>query len=50
MKFIMLKLVLHLIKKIKVYKKDNPKSLAKRILKQEHILYKKALNKILSNF
>ena len=37
-------------KKIKVYKKDNPKSLAKRILKQEHILYKKALNKILSNF
>ena len=37
-------------KKIKIYKKDSPKSLAKRILKHEHILYKKALNKILSNF
>ena len=37
-------------KKIKVYKNDTPKSLAKRILKQEHILYKKAINKVSSNF
>jgi len=37
-------------KKVKVYKNDTPKSLAKRILKQEHILYKKAINKVSSNF
>ena len=37
-------------KKIKIYKNDTPKSLAKRILKQEHILYKKAINKVSSNF
>ena len=36
-------------KKIKVNKSDNPKSLAKRILKQEHILYPKAILKIASN-
>ena len=36
-------------KKIKVYKSDNPKSLAKKILKQEHILYPKAISKIASN-
>ncbi len=36
-------------KKIKVYKKDNPKSLAKRVLFHEHILYPKAVNKILIN-
>ena len=36
-------------KKIKIYKKDTSSSLAKRILKQEHILYPKAINKISSN-
>ncbi len=35
-------------KKVKVYKKDNSKSLAKRILKQEHILYPKAIRKVFS--
>ncbi len=37
-------------KKVKILKKDSPKSLAKKILKQEHILYPKALNKVLTNF
>ena len=36
-------------KKIKIFKRDLPKSLAKRVLKQEHILYPKALEKVLSN-
>jgi len=36
-------------KKIKIFKKDTPKTLASRILKQEHIIYPKALNKIISN-
>ena len=36
-------------KKIKILRKDTAKSLSKRILKQEHILYPKALNKISSN-
>tara|TARA_Y100001970_G_scaffold263156_1_gene348260 strand:- start:10019 stop:10612 length:594 start_codon:yes stop_codon:yes gene_type:complete len=36
-------------KKIKIYKKDTPKTLAKRILKHEHIIYPKALMKIFSN-
>mgnify|MGYP005995456947 CR=1 FL=1 len=36
-------------KKIKIYKNDTHLKLAKRILKQEHILYPKALKKILSN-
>ncbi len=36
-------------KKIKIKKNDNAKSLAKRVLKEEHILYPKALVKILSN-
>ena len=36
-------------KKVKVHKSDNPKSLAKKILKQEHILYPKAISKIASN-
>ena len=36
-------------KKIKIKKKDTPKSLSKRILKQEHILYPKAIKKIFSN-
>ena len=35
-------------KKVKINKKDNPKSLSKKILKQEHLLYPKALIKILS--
>ena len=35
-------------KKLKVYKKDNSKSLAKRILKEEHILYPKAIKKVFS--
>ncbi len=33
-------------KKIKIYKKDNAKTLAKKILKQEHLLYPKAIEKI----
>ena len=36
-------------KKVKIYKRDNSKSLAKRVLKQEHILYPKALKKVLAN-
>ena len=36
-------------KKIRVLKKDTPKTLAKRVLKQEHIIYPKALNKIAVN-
>jgi phosphoribosylglycinamide formyltransferase-1 len=36
-------------KKVKINKKDTPKTLAKRILKQEHIIYSKALMKIFSN-
>ena len=35
-------------KKVKINKKDNPKSLSKKILKKEHLLYPKALKKILS--
>ena len=35
-------------KKIKILKNDTAKNLAKRVLKQEHILYPKALNKILN--
>jgi len=34
-------------KKIKVYKNDNSLSLAKRVLKEEHILYPKAIMKII---
>ena len=34
-------------KKVKINKKENPKSLSKKILKQEHLLYPKALKKIL---
>ena len=33
-------------KKIKILKKDTPKSLAKKVLKQEHKLYPKAILKI----
>ena len=36
-------------KKVKVRKNDTPKTLANRILKQEHILYPKAIKKILVN-
>ncbi len=36
-------------KKVKISKNDNPKTLAKKILKQEHILYPKAIKKIFSN-
>ena len=35
-------------KKVKISKKDTPKTLAKKILKQEHKLYPKALIKIFS--
>ena len=34
-------------KKVKIFKNDTVKKLNKRILKQEHLLYPKALNKIL---
>ena len=37
-------------KKIKIRNNDTPKSLARRILKLEHILYPKALKKIFSNY
>ena len=33
-------------KKVKINKRDNPKSLAKKILLQEHMLYPKAIRKI----
>ena len=36
-------------KKVKILKNDTSVSLAKRILKQEHILYPKALIKVFSN-
>ena len=36
-------------KKVKIFKKDNAGTLAKRILKQEHIVYSKAILKILAN-
>ena len=36
-------------KKVKILKNDTSEKLAKRILKQEHIIYPKALNKILIN-
>ncbi len=36
-------------KKVKVFKNDTHKKLSKRILKQEHFLYPKALNKVISN-
>ena len=37
-------------KRVKVLKSDTPKKLANRILKQEHILYPKALKKVCSSF
>tara|TARA_B100000035_G_scaffold312521_1_gene324155 strand:+ start:1601 stop:2182 length:582 start_codon:yes stop_codon:yes gene_type:complete len=36
-------------KKVKIFKNDTVRSLGRRILKQEHILYPKALNKVLLN-
>ncbi len=36
-------------KKVKIFKKDDIKSLASKILKQEHLLYPKALSKVLTN-
>ena len=36
-------------KKIRVYSKDTPKTLAKRILKHEHKLYPEAIKKLYSN-
>jgi phosphoribosylglycinamide formyltransferase-1 len=36
-------------KKLKIYKNDTSEKLSKRILKQEHLLYPKALEKIISN-
>ena len=36
-------------KKIKILKKDTPNSLSKRILKEEHVIYKKSIKKIYPN-
>ena len=36
-------------KKIKIFKNDTSDTLAKRVLKQEHLLYPKALKKVLTN-
>ena len=36
-------------KKVKIFKTDTSNKLAKRILKQEHLLYPRALSKILTN-
>ena len=36
-------------KKVKILKNDTSKILSKRVLKYEHLLYPKALNKVLSN-
>ena len=36
-------------KKVKVFKNDTPSKLSKRVLKQEHLLYPKAIMKIFNN-
>ena len=36
-------------KKVKIFNNDNSNKLAKRVLKQEHLLYPKALNKVISS-
>jgi formyltetrahydrofolate-dependent phosphoribosylglycinamide formyltransferase len=36
-------------KKVKIYKNDTSKKLSERILKQEHLLYPKALEKIIAS-
>ena len=40
----------NLTKKVKINKKDNSETLSKKILKQEHLLYPKALKKMFSKF
>ena len=35
-------------KKVKILKSDTPKRLAKKVLKEENILYPKAINRVLS--
>ena len=37
-------------KKVKIHKNDNYKTLGKKILKQEHLVYPKAIKKLLANF
>ena len=37
-------------KQVRINKKDNPETLSKKILKQEHLLYPKALKKMFSKF
>ena len=37
-------------KKVKIFKYDTYEKLKKRVLRQEHLLYPKALKKVLSNF
>tara|TARA_A100001035_G_C27762494_1_gene491968 strand:- start:1491 stop:1793 length:303 start_codon:yes stop_codon:yes gene_type:complete len=36
-------------KKIRIQKNDSPDKLSRRILKQEHLLYPRALNKVLTS-
>ena len=36
-------------KKVKISKNDNAKTLAKKVLKNEHILYPKAIRKLFTN-
>ena len=36
-------------KKVKIFRNDTAKKLAKKVLKQEHLLYPKALKKVISN-
>ena len=36
-------------KKVRIFKNDTSRNLAKRVLKQEHLLYPKALKKVLTN-
>ena len=36
-------------KRVRIYKDDTAKTLAKKVLKQEHLLYPKAINKIFAN-
>jgi len=36
-------------KKVKILKKDTPRTLASRVLKQEHSVYPEALNKVIAN-
>jgi len=36
-------------KKVRIFKNDTSRNLAKRVLKQEHLLYPKALKKVLAN-